>query len=424
MNNPTGRDFRVNFMAHMGDGAFFGMALGFASFITIIPLFMSRLTGSAILIGLIPAIHSVGWQLPQLFIAQRVSRLKRFIPMVLSMTIHERLPFLGMAVVAWFLPSIGKQVALILTFVMLIWQGLGGGLTATPWQSMIGKIIPSDNRGFFFGFQAALANLFASGSAVLAGFILARYDTPLDFTLCFLLACGGLVISYIFLSFTRERESVLEEVEKAKDHTWKKMGEILRRDGNFRWYLVVRMLSQLAVMAFSFYTIYALRYHQMSEEISGLMMGVFTIGQIAANPIMGRIGDRWSHPAVMKVGALCASASALLAWLAPNLNWFYLVFLLAGLANVAIWTIGLAIILEFGEETERPVYIGLANTLIAPVTILAPILGGWLADSVGFQATFLVSCVSGLAAAAVLHILLHDPRHLRQAILEEESLEV
>ena len=38
-------------------------------------------------------------------------------------------------------------------------------------------------------------------------------------------------------------------------------------------------------------------------------------------------------------------------------------------------------LLEFGEEEDRPAYIGLANTLIAPFTFLAPVLGGWLADT-------------------------------------------
>jgi MFS family permease len=175
----------------------------------------------------------------------------------------------------------------------------------------------------------------------------------------------------------------------------------------------VRIFSQISVMAFSFYTIYAVRRHGMSEAVAGLMMGVFTLGQTAANPIMGRIGDRWNHPAVMKIGAIAASLSALTALLAPSLGWFVLVYILAGIANVAIWTIGLAMMLEFGQEAERPVYIGMANTLIAPVTILAPILGGWLADSVSFQATFLVSTVSGLITAGILHTLLRDPRHIQ-----------
>jgi len=54
------KNLRYNFFVNLTDGAFFGAALGFASFVTIIPLFVSTLTDSAILIGLIPAIHAMG----------------------------------------------------------------------------------------------------------------------------------------------------------------------------------------------------------------------------------------------------------------------------------------------------------------------------------------------------------------------------
>jgi hypothetical protein len=131
------KHFPFNFLVNVIDGGFFGLGLGFASFSTVLPLFVSNLTDSAILIGLIPAIHVVGWQLPQLFTAHRVSQQKRYKPTVMFYTIQERLPFLGLAVVSWFIPKIGPEIALFLIFMLLVWQGLGGGFTATAWQSMI-----------------------------------------------------------------------------------------------------------------------------------------------------------------------------------------------------------------------------------------------------------------------------------------------
>ena len=133
MNPDILKNLRFNYVVNVADGAFFGLALGFASFVTIIPLFVSTLTRSPILIGLIPAIHTVGWQLPQVFIANRVSRQSRYKPMLLIISTQERLPFLGLALVAFISPSIGPQAALLLTFVLLIWQALGGGFTATFW---------------------------------------------------------------------------------------------------------------------------------------------------------------------------------------------------------------------------------------------------------------------------------------------------
>jgi predicted MFS family arabinose efflux permease len=74
-----------------------------------------------------------------------------------------------------------------------------------------------------------------------------------------------------------------------------------------------------------------------------------------------------------------------------------------------MWTIALAMTLEFDAGPERPAYIGLANTLIAPSTILAPIVGGWLADTAGYSATFFVSVIGSLATVLVLAAMLRDP---------------
>ena len=411
MNADSVRDLKHNLIVNLTDGGFFGFALGFASFVTIIPLFVSQMTDSAILIGLIPAIHSVGWQLPQLLTADRVARQARFKPMVLQMTIQERLPFLGLAVVAWFLPKLNSQVALILTFGLLIWQGLGGGFTAAAWQSMIGKIIPGDRRGTFYGAQSSAANLLASLSAVLAGFILARLANPEDFTLCFLLAFISMGISWFFLAQTREPASPPKEVTTDSAIFWRRVREILKQDRNFRWFIVARLLSQLAVMGFAFYSVYVVNQKGAGEIQVGLMTGIFLGTQIIANPIMGWLGDHWNHGRIMEIGCIAAALSSVIAWWAPSTIWFYMVFILAGIANVAVWTIALAMILEFGSESDRPAYIGMGNTFVAPMTILAPFLAGWIADSAGYQTAFMATALAAFITMAVLHWLVKDPKN-------------
>jgi MFS family permease len=405
------KDLRHNVAVNMGDAVFFGAALGFGSFGTIIPLFVSQMTTSAILIGLVPAIHAVGWQLPQLFTANTVTRLRRYKSHVLIMTINERLPFIGFALVAWFMYVLGPQKTLILTFLLLIWQGFGGGFTANAWQSLIAKIIPGELRGTFFGGQAAAANIFISICAIGAGFLLEYFDSPLNFTLTFLIAFLFLVISWGVLALTREPVDTEKVIPEKLPPIWQGAGEILKRDRNFSWFLVARLLSMFATVGFTFYIIYCLRYFNMTAITAGFLTATLTISSTVANAGMGWLGDRWGHRTMLILGSIAVSLSAGLAWFAPTLNWFYLVFFLAGIANVAIWTIGMAMSVEFGTEAERPVYIGLSNTLAAPVTILAPLLGGWIADTMGFQTTFAISVISGVLTAFVLLRFVKDPRH-------------
>ncbi|MFN8412725.1 MAG: MFS transporter [Anaerolineales bacterium] len=404
------QDLKHNITVGLWDGSLFGVALGFASFGTILPLFVATMTNSTILIGLVPAIHSAGWLLPQLFTASHVSRLRRFKRTVVLTTIHERVPFLGFGIIALSMPLIGKQVGLVLTFLFLIWQGLGGGFTANSWVSMISKIIPPETRGTFFGMQAGLANLFISGSAIAAGYLLDSLPAPWNFAACFFIACIFFALSWVAIALTREPEDTEKIIPEEKTHFWDDSKKVLKKDSNFNWFLIARFLSQFATMGFSFYIIYALRRFNMDAVTAGFLTATLTISQTVANIGMGWIGDRIGHRAMLILGAFAALASSILAWFAPAISWFYPIFILTGLANVSIWTIGMTMTVDFGNESERPIYIGLSQTLTAPATIIAPILGGFIVDAAGFNPIFTISIVLSAVMIGILIFLVKDPR--------------
>jgi len=410
-------ELRHNYLVNLADGGFFGFAIGVSSFSAILPLFVARFTDSAVLIGLITAIHNVGWQLPQLFLARWIATLACFKPWVLKLTIHERVPFLGLALIAGLIFTNHPVLSLILTFIMLAWQGLGSGITANVWQNMIGKIIPGSIRATFFGLQSSASNLGGSVGAVISGVLLEKLPSPLDFVLCFLITAGLMGISWLFLALTREENTPptsggIDLVQP----TIALSLNILKTDVSFKWFLIARNLFQFGTMAFSFYIIYAVLRLGLSESAAGLMAGVLNITLVVANPLLGWLADRWNSQAVMTLGAVASLLSALVAFLAPSLGWFYLVIVLQGFANVTFWTIGIAFTLQFGSERQRPVYIGLANTLIAPSTILAPLVGGWLADAINYQTTFLVSVgLSGLTTLVFLLFVKNPPPHTYSA---------
>ena len=88
------------------------------------------------------------------------------------------------------------------------------------------------------------------------------------------------------------------------------------------------------------------------------------------------------------------------------MRWFYP----NGVAGTAFWTIGITMSLEFGKESERPTYVGMANTLVAPAAIIAPLIGGLLADAFGYGTTFVTSAVLALVASIMLMLLVNDPK--------------
>jgi MFS family permease len=398
-----------NYLFNVLDGGFFGFALGLASFSAVIPLFVSTFTSSALLIGLIPALHNIGWQLPQLLTARRVASLLRLKPTVLALTIQERLPFVGLAVVAYLAPTLGPKICLIATFLLLTWQGLGGGVTANAWQNLIARVIPGEYRATFYGFQSAAANLLASVGAVLSGLVLEKVPSPWDFTICFGSAVLLMIISYIMISQNIEYPIPKPDIAGTSRDFWLEVLFILRSDRNFDWFLLARSLMQFAMMAAAFYTVYAVNTLGMSRSGAGLMASLLMATQVIANPLLGWLSDRYGRRHVLILGAMSAAASAFMAYFAPSIGWFFPVSALAGLAFTSNWTIGLAISSEFGNDTSRPAYVGLANTLVAPSALFSLLAGGWLADLVGYPYAFLAAGMSGILAAGVYFIFMRDP---------------
>jgi MFS family permease len=183
----------------------------------------------------------------------------------------------------------------------------------------------------------------------------------------------------------------------------------MKADQSFRWFLICRMMLQFGFMASAFYTVYAVRVHHVSETTAGLLASVLMITQTIANPLLGWLGDRWSRKWLLVLGAVACFLSCMFAWLAPSVGLFFVVIILIGLANTSYWTVGLAFTLDFGKEDQRSTYVGMANSLIAPATIIAPILGGWLVDISTYSTTFIVAAVASLLTAVAYLVFVRDP---------------
>ena len=406
---------RHNTVMNLMDGAFFGFGImGLSSFVTIVPLYLSYLTESTALIGFMAATMHIGWQIPQLLTSNYVSGLRRYKPMALTMTFLERIPYFGMALVALLIPVIGLDLALILTVLLLAWQSLAGGFTATPWQSMISKIMPPHRLGTFFGMQSAFVNLFGAGGALMASWILSQHVFPEAFAILFLLTALTLTLSLVFMALTYEPAS--EEQDVVERVPWRefvgRLRKILRADANFRWFLIARGLASLSVTVVSFYTIFGIRRYDMSAEFVGSLTSILLVSNTLSSTVIGWVGDRWGHRRLLIFANILTVAAISIALAAPGVNWFYLVFALTGVINSTQWSTIMSITVQFGSVAERPIYIGMANTFIAPVTVFAPIIGGWLADAVSFELIFVIFALAGALSMLVYTFPMRDPRQL------------
>lgn len=68
------------------------------------------------------------------------------------------------------------------------------------------------------------------------------------------------------------------------------------------------------------------------------------------------------------------------------------------------------IVLEFGKPEIRPTYIGVNNSLTGLTAMVAPLLGGVIAEAIGYRWLFGFSAVIGTFSLLAFIWMVRDPR--------------
>ena len=405
------RDVPWNFAVNVSDIIFITLGLSLISRDTVLPVLISHLTDSKFAIGLLPAIASLGFYLPQLLTASFAEGLRYKKPFVIFVGgLGERLPYPLIGLAVWLLAVNSPKAALLVLLVGVGVATSSAGIATPAWYDMIAKVIPVQRRGLWSGLGHGVGALLGVGGAWFVGRILINYSFPNNFALLFLLATLFIAISWMSIALTREPPSTTTKARVPLRYYLRQLPAVLRRDRNYRRYLISRTVVNLGAMAGGFFMVDGVQRFAIDGAGVGLLTGVL-IGSVALmNLVWGLLGDRSGHKSVLTAAAFLVCAAPLSAYLAPSPLWLALTFALMGSYQAAEQTSALNIILEFCAPEDRPTYIGLTNTLLAPVLIIAPLIGGGLATFFGFQELFIVAAVVGAAGALLLALWVQEPR--------------
>ncbi len=403
------RNFRWNFAVNMVDVSTFWVGLSFISAATIVPLYVSKLTDSALAIGLIAVIARGSWFLPQIFTSNFVERLPRKKAMIVNLGFFtERLP-MWVIVLSPVLALWNPTLALLVFFIGYAWHGFGAGIVATSWQELIARCFRVERRGRFMGTSFFVGSLTGAIGAALSVILLANLPFPKNFFYSFLIAAVAVFVSWFFLAMTREPVEPVTAPRKSNRQFWHDLPKIVRQDDNYRRFLISRLLLALSGMGIGFVTVAAVRRWAVADGTVGGFTTAFLLGQMIGNLALGFLADRVGHKRSLEVGALAGFLAFGLAWLAPDAEYYFLVFFLLGITEGAIIVSGMLVVMEFSPPEKRPTYAGLTNTSVGIISIIGPLFGAWLAIS-GYNWLFAISAVTSLLALVLLHWWVQEPR--------------
>jgi MFS family permease len=257
--------------------------------------------------------------------------------------------------------------------------------------------------------------------ALILPFVLDTYTFPIGYVIAFTVASILIFISWIFLSLTREPAVYSSKPAVSQLDYLRSLPDVLRHDRNFCMYLLSQFIFSLSGMATGFLVVYAVQTWNLPDaEASGFTVAL-QVGLALANLFFGFLSDRSGHKLSLEICMALSTLALILAIAAPSPWWFFAIFFLRGAVNASMFISGISIVYEFTDAENRPTYIGLANTIPGVAGSLAPLIGGWLAASVSYQAMFIVSAVIGVVSWILLRFSVNEPRKARSAYVMPDA---
>ena len=425
------------------------LGMAFLDPLTVLPVFITKLGGSAALVGLVSALHGVGWFLPQV-LASRLAETRSHVIHQYRIAAGLRVLALTAVVVSVFVLDVSNLPLFLGAFItsMLV-AHMAGGMSAVPFLEITAKTIPLTRRGNFFGTRRLIGGIVGIGTGVVVSLVLEQktrsgwlegwvfdvfergvaklglmgHEFPGDFGIIFLLGAVFMTLGMIAFSFAGETPAVkVAKPTRFSEHFRAGM-KLIRRDQGYRQFYFVRVCWQFTAMALPFYASYAYNELHFSEDSVGLFLSIWVGSGLVSNSIWGWLLDHRGNRIVLLVTAVMSVLPPLVVLYVDRFvvgagvsveGWSLVVaiaatFLINGFIRSGRMISNITYLLEFAPEEKRPLYIGFMNSFSFPF-MLSPLLGGVIIQFFGNQALFGLAFLFAILNVG-LSARLKEPRH-------------
>lgn len=187
---------------------------------------------------------------------------------------------------------------------------------------------------------------------------------------------------------------------------------VQKRNFTIMWFSIF-LVSATMTMIMPFLSLYINTMGDFSEAYvqkwSGLVFGATFVSAFLMSPIWGRIADKYGYKPILIINGFGIAISVLLMGFVNSVEAFFVLRLFMGIVTGFIPT-SLAFI---SSQTPKKIVGKTMGTLqmgSVSGTLFGPIIGGLLADTFGFQYTFMITATAVSIAALIVLFGIHEIR--------------
>ncbi|TVQ41494.1 MAG: MFS transporter [Spirochaetaceae bacterium] len=366
---------------------------------TVVPLLMERLTGSAVLVGIVGALQPLAKGIVPILSGNWISALeykKRFLVSMMSVG-RLSLWLLGLSLIL--IPSASRffWAFLLLLVQMLFWFGDSAGDPA--WMDMVGKSVQNDRRGRFFATRQIIGGLMsvAAGASVAAILGAPALVFPLNY---------GVVITIGALIYVGNIGTIGGMIERPSLTTKRltvgalicALPHYLKANRVFSLTMIVLVLFNMARLSIPFFIVFGRREFGLAETALALFIPLQIAGRILGAIVWGFVGDRYGHQRAIALVVMTVAIPSTIAFTMEMLDLaipaivpFAILFFVLGFALEG-WPPFINYMLDIVPARDRPLYAGLMGVGYVPAAVAA-IVGGFMFQYWSYGGLFGVTTV-------------------------------
>jgi MFS family permease len=393
------------FILGVTNGVLFNLAEAMIGGTTVLPLFISTLTGSKVLVGLAGTMSQAGWYMPQYVVAGFIEHVRRKKPVYVWSGLVRCIAIWTIAILVPVLVGSNAGYFVAAFFILYSVYTLGAGVAGISFMDIVAKAIPATRRGTFFGARLSLGGILSAGAGFFVRDVLNSRGFPDNFAILFIVAAAIVTVAIISFSLASEPDAAVNEKRIPYRKFLRRGPRLLRTNRNYRTFFIVRVLLSAWSMALPFYILYAQEELGLEPGAAGVFLAVQMVGFVISNLLWGSLSNRIGNKIVLLLVSGVAVISPLLAVLSGRCLWlgntwcFGIVFFFVGFTLSGVRLGQTNYMLDVSPEAERPTYLGFMNTLLAPVLLLS-MLGGYIIEKTSFETLFFA--VMGTAVLSLL----------------------
>lgn len=323
-----------------------------------------------------------------------------------------RLGLFGIAIAPFLFPDPAIAIPAVIGFQIL--RVFMGNFSNPAWTGMVADLVPEASRGGYFASRSALVAIVGAGATLSAGFM-AGFGNRVSgtafsgYSLVFAIAFAfGMLSTWCFSHVP----DYWDRSATAK-RSFAELGRLLLHYPLFIGFVAFSFIWNFGIfLAAPFFNVFMVRELGATPAAIGVVTMMGGIIQILALPLWGKFIDKHDNLRVLQITGLIIPMIPV-AWSFTTAIWHPA---LINLASGFIWAgFNLAqfnLLLKMLPEEDRQQGAAVYQGLVILSTVLGPIVGTMLVDTLGYRPTFVASGV--FRALALLVFFRTVVRRLRR----------